>query len=105
MTSCRFIPKPSPTTLACSNTREYFAAGAAKGFLNNRPKDSPIARANGGEAHPLAAKPSANRNNIVGIMKESGPRMRPGKMLCGHGLERFDSSLLVFEYFKDRDQL
>src|SRR6266850_8175984 len=63
------MPKPRPTTLAWRSHRENFAAGSAKGFLNSSPNVSPIARAKGGEAQPLAAKPSANRNSNVGIMQ------------------------------------
>src|SRR5271156_2028 len=63
-TSCRFIPKPSPTTDACS---KYFVAvrdSVCQGCVKANPNISPSASAAAGDTSPLAHNANPTRNRI-----------------------------------------
>src|SRR5271170_291797 len=63
-TSCRFIPKPSPTTDACS---KYFVAvrdSVCHGCVKANPNISPSASAAAGDTRPLAHNANPTRNRI-----------------------------------------
>src|SRR5215469_5141783 len=50
ITWCRFMPKPSPTTAACSRYFEIWRDSPGYGWVAIAPKTSPASKANGGEA-------------------------------------------------------
>jgi hypothetical protein len=56
ITSCRFIPKPRPTTAACSSNLEACRDGAGYGCVAIDPKSRPASRASGGEAQGVRQK-------------------------------------------------
>src|SRR5437016_13041950 len=67
-TACRFMPKPRPTTDACNRNLENRADSLGKGWVKTSPNASPIARATGGDANPLAAQSRPKTKNTFEIM-------------------------------------
>src|SRR5580765_4302044 len=71
ITSCKFIPKPRPTTEACSRIFDRAADCFAYGWVKIRPKARPMASATGGDTYPLAAHTSPARKRIFEVIKGS----------------------------------
>src|SRR5437868_8132132 len=68
ITSCKFIPKPSPTTDACNRNFDNFLDELLKGWENSSPNARPMPRATGGDANPLAAASRPMTNIILAII-------------------------------------
>src|SRR5215469_11221710 len=109
-TSCRFMPKPSPTTDACSKYFESLADSFAKGCVKSKPNASPNASAAGGDRKLLAAASNPKTKTILDVIgKLPGTTHRPRlvlRNLCGNALlERLDCFLLRVVHLEDRQQL
>src|SRR5579864_2778543 len=109
-TACRFMPKPSPTTDACNRNLENRADSRGKGWVKTSPNASPIARATGGDANPLAAHSRPRKKNTFEIMlgRKPGSNLFPvfRKYLRGRARsQRLDRFLFCIVHFEDCQQL